>query len=185
MSGTGIRDRHLEHFYGDPVVASFDAWHSLDGVTRIGREYENFRSAATLGLEQDRPAALLRGDEERAQEIVRLTQPSLAGAYIQHWLLISSLGATSESVREVQDAYWKIRPVSEQQALDAKHSRRSSARSSSAGQSRPSLDDPPHHDRELVEDVERDGQRHHRERVRAGGDHPGDHHDEDDGPPPP
>ena len=54
------RDRHLDHFYNDPAGASLETFLSLDSVTRAGREYENFRSAATWAIERGRPEATAR-----------------------------------------------------------------------------------------------------------------------------
>jgi predicted ATPase/class 3 adenylate cyclase len=54
------RDRHLEHFYNDPAGASLETFLSLDSVARAGREYENFRSAATWAIERGRPEATAR-----------------------------------------------------------------------------------------------------------------------------
>ena len=54
------RDRHLEHFLHDPVGGSYDRWLSLDATTRIGNEYENFRSAAVWARERGRPEATAR-----------------------------------------------------------------------------------------------------------------------------
>ena len=54
------RDRHMEHFYRDEGCATFDKWMSLTTVTRLGREYENFRSAATWALERGRPDVTAR-----------------------------------------------------------------------------------------------------------------------------
>jgi hypothetical protein len=54
------RDRHLDHFYNDPAGASLETFLSLDSVARTGREYENFRSAATWAIERGRPEATAR-----------------------------------------------------------------------------------------------------------------------------
>ena len=54
------RDRHLEHFLHDPVGASYDHFLSYEAMTRIGSEYENFRSAAVWARERGRPADTAR-----------------------------------------------------------------------------------------------------------------------------
>jgi hypothetical protein len=54
------RDRHLEHFLNDPVDGAYDHFLSHEAMTRIGREYENFRSAAVWARERGRPEATAR-----------------------------------------------------------------------------------------------------------------------------
>ena len=54
------RDRHMEHFYRDEGCATLEEYLSLRMTTRLGHEYENFRSAATWALEQGRPDVTAR-----------------------------------------------------------------------------------------------------------------------------
>jgi predicted ATPase/class 3 adenylate cyclase len=50
-NATALRDRHMQHFANDPGGASFERWTSLECVERLGREYENFRTATSWALE--------------------------------------------------------------------------------------------------------------------------------------
>lgn len=54
------RDRHLDHFANDPTGTSQEVRQSLDGLVRVGQEYENFRAAAIWAAERGRPEATAR-----------------------------------------------------------------------------------------------------------------------------
>ena len=54
------RDRHLDHFSQQGTALSLDVWWQMDQVIRMGREYENFRSAIIWALERDRTDAAVR-----------------------------------------------------------------------------------------------------------------------------
>jgi hypothetical protein len=81
--GDSTRDRHMEHFYRDDGCASLEEAWSLRTVTKLGAEYENFRSAATWALERGRPEVTARiafflaepaADRGESQLIIRCLQ---------------------------------------------------------------------------------------------------------------
>jgi hypothetical protein len=54
------RDRHLDHFSRHGTPSSLATWWRIEQVVRMGREFENFRSAIIWALERDRTDAAVR-----------------------------------------------------------------------------------------------------------------------------
>jgi predicted ATPase len=67
--------------------------------------------------------AYLRGDQERAHEIVAQTAP-LVTVQFWSWLILDSLGATSENARDTLAAYNREHPINERYALFAQNGAR-------------------------------------------------------------
>ena len=115
------RDRHLDHFSQQGTALSLDTWWQMDQVIRIGREYENFRSAIIWALERDRTdaavrlaamgaeAACSRGEAPLAIDVLRRpadlvpTDRGFALAALG-WILVT-LGDVEGAMAAVRDAH--------------------------------------------------------------------------------
>ncbi len=116
------RDRHLDHFSLHGTRMSLADWWELDQVIRIGREYENFRSAIIWALERDRTgaavrlaamggeAACSRGEGQLAIDVLR-RMVDLAPA--DRGFALGSLGWVLVSLGDIEGAMVAVRDAHE------------------------------------------------------------------------